>query len=242
MRQTRTKTDGTVLISIIAILFPHGSAWAGSLEPPGSPAPTMRSLEQVTPSWDRILPANDGPAGGCNSSRFTCVLGGAAVRDNESGLVWERNPTVDYVSQQPVRQLVRWSAAASACESIVAGGRMGWRLPTMAELTSLVGDVTTITSGPAPAIPTPLRALPSGHPFQNISNQIFWVAGTLDSFVLSAGSGNTLVESVRGFIFGNPGLSAAGNIIGTSVAAGTGMFWCVRGPGGSAGNGSAHVK
>src|SRR5262245_56889752 len=51
-------------------------------------------LRPVTPNWDKNLPAND-PGGACpaSSSRFTCVFGGAAVRDNETGLVWEQSPT-----------------------------------------------------------------------------------------------------------------------------------------------------
>ena len=31
------------------------TAFASSLTPPGAPAPTMRSVEQLKPSWDKIL-------------------------------------------------------------------------------------------------------------------------------------------------------------------------------------------
>lgn len=70
---------GMVLVSAFAILqvFFMEIVLAGTLDPPGPPAPTMRSLEQVTPSWDRVLPANNGGVDGCNSSRFTCVMGRA---------------------------------------------------------------------------------------------------------------------------------------------------------------------
>ena len=47
-----------------------------------------KDLDGVTPNWDKKLPAND-PGGPCpaSSSRFTCVLDGEGVRDNETGLV-----------------------------------------------------------------------------------------------------------------------------------------------------------
>ena len=50
----------------------------------------LDAIKGVTQNWDKKLPANDGPP--CSSSRFTCVLSATAVRDNETGLVWERVP------------------------------------------------------------------------------------------------------------------------------------------------------
>jgi uncharacterized protein DUF1566 len=101
-------------------------------------------------AWDKTLPAND-PGGACpsNSSRFTCVMGGAAVRDNETGLVWERPPEQDF--------RVPWEAAQIHCNQLNVGDRQGWRLPTLQELASLV-------------------PLPAGHPFSNVQPLGYWSA------------------------------------------------------------------
>ena len=146
--------------ALIALVGTAKSTLAGSLEPPGTPAPTMRSMEQVTPSWDRVLPANDGPAGGCNSSRFTCVMGGAAVQDNETGLVWERSPA----------GLSNWFDAKLMCSGKNVGGRKGWRLPSIQEMTSLV-DPSVVSPGPS---------LPPSHPFTILPNA-YWAATSRDN-------------------------------------------------------------
>jgi hypothetical protein len=102
------------------------SLQAGPLTPPptavsgGTPVSTMRTLDQVTPTWDRTLPAND-TGDPCNSSRFTCVIGNVAVKDNETGLVWQRT-----TSGLP---FVAWESAITSCVSQNTGNRRGWRLP-----------------------------------------------------------------------------------------------------------------
>jgi len=109
-------------------------------------------LRPVTPNWDKALPAND-PGGPCPSasSRFTCVFGGTAVRDNETGLVWEQSPTTD---------MYPWKYGSNGrdyCLNKAVGGKRGWRLPSIFELESLVDPTRTDP------------ALPEGHPFANIS-------------------------------------------------------------------------
>ena len=76
-------------------------------------------------AWDKNLPAND-PGGACpaTSSRFKCVMGGSAVRDNETGLVWERSPSTSTFV---------WSSAQFHCISLNTGNRGGWHLPTIQE-------------------------------------------------------------------------------------------------------------
>ncbi len=118
-----------------------------------------KDLDGVTQNWDKTLPAND-PGGPCpaSSSRFSCVMNNAAVRDNETGLVWEQSPST---------ATFFWEAARDHCAHNTVGNRHGWRLPSVVELTSLLAVPTS--PNPTPPI------LPSEHPFSNIS-LFYWSA------------------------------------------------------------------
>jgi hypothetical protein len=74
----------------------------------------------ATPSWDQTMPA---------ASRFVVLsnFNNDAVLDRETGLVWMRTfgGAVSYLTAQEI------------CSANVVGGRAGWRLPTIEELTSL---------------------------------------------------------------------------------------------------------
>ncbi len=87
--------------------------------------------------------------------RFTLVLGGAAVKDSQTGLIWE---------QEPDRIHDVWSASVARCATKEVGGKKGWRAPTVDELKTLID-----ASQHDPA-------LPAGHPFSNIKSEIFWTA------------------------------------------------------------------
>lgn len=124
-------------------------ATGGSLDPPpGAPAPTMKTLEEIPGTWSRKLISTGGNA--CDTQRFTCVLSNQAVRDNETGLVWESAPDTGYMA---------WNDAVRACGDRTTGGRAGWRLPTDAEMRSLLDPGA---SG------QPL--VPDGHPFSFAGN------------------------------------------------------------------------
>src|SRR5262245_15122387 len=132
---------------------------------------TSADLKGTTRSWDRKLPAND-PGGPCpsNSSRFTCVLGGEAVRDNETGLVWQQAPSSDKRTWGLGGVNARW-----ACVEARTGGVTGWRLPSVHELLSL-------------ADPTQNEpALPLGHPFSNV--RAGWGEGYWSASATNEGSG-----------------------------------------------------
>ncbi len=103
----------------------------------------------LTQNWDKVLPAD---------SRFVVLadFGGAAVRDNETGLVWE---------QAPIFNDMGWNTALLFCASRRLGGREGWRLPSFSELTSLLD----------PSVAPPGPILPPGHPF-SVTPSAFWSA------------------------------------------------------------------
>ncbi len=87
--------------------------------------------------------------------RFSLVLDGAGVQDNQTGLIWE---------QEPDRIHDVWSASVERCLTKDVGGQKGWRAPSMDELKTLID-----TSQHDPA-------LPAGHPFSNIKSEIYWTA------------------------------------------------------------------
>ena len=78
-----------------------------------------------------------------------------AVLDREPQLVSERAPQDPFLPGT-------FSVAVAHCYARIVGDRMGWRLPTVEELTSLLAETPTTN-------PEVIRAaLPSGHPFIGI--------------------------------------------------------------------------
>ena len=114
----------------------------------------------TVPAWAQMLPAEP---------RFVPVMGGAAVLDKETGLVWEQSP------QTTTHQ---WASARLECTSRTMSGRSGWRLPSVNELASLID--TTNTS----------PALPTGHPFNNVISSRYWSATTSADLPTLAWNGN----------------------------------------------------
>ena len=147
-----------ILGSMLLVAMVYGSAPAGAVYGTGE--------HYATPSWDQTLPA---------FIRFVVLLNmnGEAVLDKETGLVWEQSP--DGVNAYT------WEEAQSHCNALETGGRMGWRLPTLQELASLVDPMR---SNPA---------LPMGSPFRNVQLSDYWsattsVRDTSDAWVVSFGT------------------------------------------------------
>ncbi len=149
-------------------------------------ATTAAGPYYAMPSWDQTLSA---------STRFIVLsnMGSAAVLDRETGLVWEQSP--DGVTTY------NWEDAQFHCINLNAGGRTGWRLPTIQELMSLVDR--SVSPGPT---------LPAGHPFSNVQSSLYWSAST--------SAGNTSFAWEVGFYGGG---------VGTADRSLSFFVWCVRG-------------
>ena len=99
------------MIALLMTLFLTSPAGAQQLEP--------------VPTWDTRLPVEHRFEG-----RFLLIQGhhGAYV-DRETGLVW---------MARPFETAMPWRDAVEECRFLSLGGRGGWRLPAVEELTSLL--------------------------------------------------------------------------------------------------------
>lgn len=87
------------------------------------------------------------PRGGSDPAN-SATLSDDLVLDKETGLVWSRDACL--LGQRD------WLNSNTMCRELEIGSRLGWRLPTVEELSSLIDP------GQANL------ALPSGHPFVNV--------------------------------------------------------------------------
>jgi hypothetical protein len=91
-------------------------------------------------------------------------MGGEAVLDKQTGLTWARNFNLAAGTKT-------WQEAMEFCQNLVIGNRKGWRLPTKAELITILD---TSRSNPA---------LPDGHPFENYGGHwksTYWTSTTYE--------------------------------------------------------------
>src|SRR4026209_2094851 len=110
----------TLILGLTALVgFTLVASHAAAVSPSDSNSATHFSDQH----WDRKLPS---------ASRFIILsaFGDAAVRDNETGLVWEKTLETAEVS---------WTDARAACADRDVGGAGGWRVPATSELGGLVG-------------------------------------------------------------------------------------------------------
>ena len=183
--QMKTVWVSAITAALVAgVLSVSGLIMAGDWEPPpGVPAPTMKTQDEIPPTWSQKLDA---------SERFVLVMNNQAVLDKETGLVWERSP---------VTTTMTWYAACGHCYTRKIDGRMGWRLPTLEELASLVD---TTQDDPA---------LPLGHPFSGVQSVYYWSSTT---------DWNLFVEFVWS-------VDLDDGWLGTDVKTDSDYVWCVRG-------------
>jgi hypothetical protein len=121
----------------------------GDLDPPAAPGSTMQTLDDLVPSWHKVISGTD---------RFDEADGW--VLDRETGLVWDKIPQ---------STTMNWEDAVPYCwnRSVTPDGfalKKGWRLPTVEELMTLVDPNASGTP-----------KLPPNHPFNNISGK-YWTS------------------------------------------------------------------
>jgi hypothetical protein len=150
-------------------------------------------FHQILDKLDQILAATTGAAGQGNptlrwdtnhpsATRFTTAFTGA-VLDKNTGLVWEQAP----------------AATAGNCLQKNVGGTLGWRLPSVPELASLIDP-----SLPAPFVPASV--------FTGVQSTDYWSAS-------SNAADPTTTWSVN---FSSGNASPRSNTLNSSI-------WCVRG-------------
>ena len=138
-----------VIVGAGVISVPRTAAGQTSVSPVQRILDLLQSYGDVSRSWSAALPS---------AERFVVLpaFNNEAVLDRNTGLVWERSPN---------RDSMHWPGAQYACLNATTGGQMGWRLPSISELTSLVD----------PARMNP--SLPAGSPF-NLGGQVFFWSAT----------------------------------------------------------------
>jgi hypothetical protein len=114
--------------------------------------PVVEDVNGVPPNWDKAL---------SSAKRFALLasFNNDAVRDNNTGLVWEKSPQTATAT---------WNGARFTCINKNVGGQKGWRLPSIPDLASLID----------PSVAPPGPTLPPGHPFHHIQPAGYWSATT----------------------------------------------------------------
>jgi hypothetical protein len=124
--------------------------------------------------------------------RFT-DHGNGTVTDNLTGLIWMKNANCFF----PDYEMLSWNQALSLCNGLESGecgltdssDPGDWRLPNVKEYQSLIDYGR---NNPA---------LPSGHPFNNVSNQYWSSTTVMDSldyaWLVRMFSGSTEADGVK---------------------------------------------
>lgn len=170
--QARCAGGGTCSITLTLGIMPGPYNWYIQTWNPSGAGPWSFgmgiALRDSNPVWNRKLP---------DDRRFTLVFDGVAVLDNETGLTWERAPTAGTVTYI--------GAVFNACMLLNLGGRKGWRVPTIYELSTLLE-------------PSQSPMLPAGHPFTGDLSGSFWSQTTW------VDTANMLLGSLNGGIIQAP--------------------------------------
>jgi len=179
--------------------------YAGSVAPAAAhdhQNPFKQILEKLNEILAKLNTGGDGGGAGNNTlrwdtnnasvSRFTVLqeFNNAAVRDNNTGLVWEQSPATFLPGPT-------WIDARLQCIEKNVGGSRGWRLPSVVELASLIDP-----SLPAPFVPpvfTGVQLSSYWSATTNVGTSTVWTVGFDQGHAGWAGkSSNSSVWCVRG--------------------------------------------
>ena len=145
--------------------------WAGNLNPPGTPAGTMRTLDEIyshvgkadltktgqTTSYATSQTCGNGLAGGCDDGHYEAGLassytdnGNGTITDGNTGLMWKRcsEPDTQTEACSGTHSAYTWQDAINQCEGLTYAAYSDWRLPNVKEL----WGITKLEPGAAPYI------------------------------------------------------------------------------------------
>jgi hypothetical protein len=181
------------------VLAAFGSTIAGTLNPPGPPAPTMVTLQQI---YDGQRPGSDTCFDNVGTNRFVdCGSTGigtsnGTVKDAQTGLVWLKNANC-FGSTSWADANIKAGALASGQCGLTDGSKAGdWRLPTKDEWTAMFRPGCSPSPG-GPTIPdrTGNACYAGGTPWAvNVQSADYWSSTTnanpTTAFALDLLSGN----------------------------------------------------
>ena len=179
-----------IILSGMVVLGAIGlhSAFSGDLEPTAAPGPTMYTLEEIYNFrvWKMSGKTFINHPG---NSRFAVHDPGTPgdeeddlVLDKDTGLIWARNANL-------LGGVVDAYNAVTGTRSLVLCDRMGWRIPSIEEISSLI-DMSVAGS----------PKLPAGHPFVSVQSNNYWtdltMGGALMDYINSLNMGDGSVPEL----------------------------------------------
>ena len=170
-------------VAIATVLAAVGLATAGTLEPPGPPAPTMVTLQQI---YDRQHAGSDTCFDNAGTNRFvdcaTTAFGtsNGTVKDTVSGLIWLKNANCFGLINWADANIKAAALASGQC-GLADGSKPGdWRLPTLDEWTAInIGGCYPLPGGPTIPDKTGNVCYASGIPWAtNVQSDVYWSSTT----------------------------------------------------------------
>lgn len=169
-------------------------SWAGNLEPPGPPAPTMKTLDEVAGAPDPDLCFD-------NAGRFV-VCGNGTVKDNLTGLFWLEDAKCFPGGPTWAEANIAAAQLADGQCGLTDGSSPGdWRLPTADEWQALI-DQANANACSAPFFPDlEGRGCCGTDPcaFIGVQATNYWTSTTVASSPSGALAARLFFGSVGGF-------------------------------------------